>query len=189
MREFRRICVFCGSSNDVAPEYLALAREVGAALAERGIGVVYGGGHVGLMGQVAAGALDKGGEVFGVIPEKLMEREVGHHNLTELFVVDSMRTRKAMMTYMSDAFISLPGGLGTLEELFEVTTLTQLGYQEKPVGVLNVMGYYDALQSFLLHAIKEGFERPQHADLIIFEEKLDALLERLATVELSRAPW
>lgn len=189
MRDFKRICVFCGSSNDVAPQYLTLAREVGARLAQAGIGVVYGGGHVGLMGQVAAGALEEGGEVFGVIPEKLMEREVGHHELTELFIVDSMRTRKAMMTYMSDAFISLPGGLGTLEELFEVTTLAQLGYQDKPVGVLNVMGYYDGLQSFLRHALQEGFVRPQHADLILFETQIDVLLERMAAADLSSAPW
>lgn len=184
-RDFRRLCVFCGSSNDVDLEYLDTAREVGAELARRGIGVVYGGGHVGLMGQVAEGALGLGGEVYGVIPEKLMARELGHERVTELFVVDSMRARKAMMNTMSDGFISLPGGLGTLEELFEVTTLTQLGYQDKPVGVLNVRGYYDPLIAFIHKATDEGFIRPGHSDLIIFDDDLDGLLDRMSRATLS----
>ncbi len=182
-RQFRRVCVFCGSSNDVDVRYLDMAREVGRSLAGRGIAVVYGGGHVGLMGQVAEGALESGGEVYGVIPEKLQALELGHEGLTDLFIVDSMRNRKAMMTFMSDAFIALAGGLGTLEELFEVTTLTQLGYQDKPVGVLNTLGYYDALRAFLGRASDEGFIRPQHRGLIHFDDNLDGLLDAMARSE------
>jgi uncharacterized protein (TIGR00730 family) len=153
MRTFRRVAVFCGSSIRVPAHFMHAAEAVGALLAERGIGVVYGGGNVGLMGRVADAALAAGGEVIGVIPDKLRALELDHPGLTDLFVVDSMHARKAMMAHMSDAFIALPGGYGTLEEIFEVTTWTQLNYHHKPVGLLNVAGYYDALLTFIAHAV------------------------------------
>ena len=178
---FRRVCVFCGSSNSVDPDYFEMAREVGAEIARRGMDVVYGGGHVGLMGAVADAALTQGGRVYGVIPRKLLELELGHGEVTELMVVETMRDRKMLMSTMSDAFISLPGGLGTLEELFEVSTLLQLGYQDKPVGVLNFRGYYDHLISFLNGAGSEGFIRKEHRGLITFDEDLGSLLQKMAT--------
>lgn len=184
MRNFRRICVYCGSSNDVAAVYQEAAAEVGKVLAERGIGVVYGGGRVGLMGIVADAALAAGGEVFGVIPEKLQALEVGHNHLTELFVVDSMHARKMMMAQLSDGFIALPGGWGTLEELCEVTTWAQLNYHHKPVGLLNVAGYYDGLLSFLNHASEQGFIRPIHRDLLVTSPSIQLLMEQLSTAEI-----
>jgi uncharacterized protein (TIGR00730 family) len=184
MRAFRRICVYCGSSNNVAPHYKAAAFEVGAELARRGIGVVYGGGRVGLMGQVAEGALSEGGEVYGVIPAKLQALELGHIDLTELFVVDSMHARKMMMAQLSDAFIALPGGFGTLEELAEATTWTQLNYHIKPVGLLNLGGYYDPLLAWISHAHQEGFIRDLHAGLISTEDNIEGLLDALATAEI-----
>ena len=155
MRQFKRICVYCGSSGGNDPGYEEAARGVGAFLASKGIGVVYGGARVGLMGAVADGALSAGGSVIGVIPQKLQSREVAHQGLTELFVVDSMHARKTMMAYMSDGFIALPGGWGTLEEIFEVTTWSQLNYHMKPVGLLNVRGYYDKLIEFINHAASD----------------------------------
>ncbi len=183
----KRLCVFCGSSQDVDPQYLQAARLIGQTLAKRGIGVVYGGGDVGMMGQVAKGAMESGGEVFGIIPQKLMQREIAHMGLTELFVVDNLRTRKAMMATMSAGFLTLPGGLGTFEELFEVATLTQLGYHHKPVGMLNIKGYFEPLKAFLEHAADVGFVRPQHRNLIHFEDTLDALLAAFEA-DLRRAP-
>ncbi|MEL6343697.1 MAG: TIGR00730 family Rossman fold protein [Myxococcota bacterium] len=184
MRTFRRICVYCGSSNAVSARYLDAAEAVGAALARRGVGVVYGGGKVGLMGRVANGALAAGGQVIGVIPDRLQDLEVGHPDLTELYVVDSMHARKMMMAQLSDAFIAMPGGFGTLEELAEVTTWTQLNYHRKPVGLLNLNGYYDPLLAWVQRAIDDGFIRPQHRDLLTSATELDALLEILATVEI-----
>lgn len=186
MRTFRRIAVYCGSSDDVAPRYFELAREVGRTLAARGIGIVYGGGRVGLMGAVADAALDASGSVFGVIPRRLQDREVGHTGLTELFVVDSMHARKAMMTYLSDAFIALPGGFGTLEEIIEVATLAILGYHHKPVGLLDADGYYDHLLAFIDRAATDGFVRPQHRELLQVADRVDVLLGRLASADLSR---
>ncbi len=184
MRTFRRIAVFCGSSDAADPVYHEAARALGRGLAERGIGVVYGGGRVGLMGAVADGALEAGGQVYGVIPEKLRALEVDHLQLTECFVVDSMHARKAMMAHLSDAFIALPGGYGTLDELFEAVTWTQLNYHLKPVGLLNVRGYFDQLLAFLQHAVGEGFIRQMHAPLVTAAESLDDLLQHLATVDL-----
>ena len=184
MRRFRRVCVYCGSSNDVSEAYLRAARELGVLLAGRGIGVVFGGGRVGLMGALADGALAAGGEVLGVIPEKLQSLELGHLGLTELFVVDSMHARKTMMAHLSDAFVALPGGWGTLEEIFEVTTWTQLNYHHKPVGLLNVDGYYDRLLEFLAHAASEGFVRPAHRNLMQSSSDPAALLEAMAVVEI-----
>lgn len=183
-RELKRVCVFCGSSQDVEKHYFDLAREVGVMLARQGLGVVYGGGHVGLMGAVADAAMEAGGQVLGVIPQKLQALEVGHHGLTELFVVDNMPSRKSMMYHLSDAFIALPGGLGTLEELFEVTTLTQLNYHLKPVGLVNHQGYFDHLLAFLGHAMDQGFIRPQHRHLIQVDSSPEALLDKLRTCEI-----
>ncbi len=181
---FRRICVYCGSSEGRRPEYAEAARSLGAFLARRGIGLVYGGGRVGLMGAVADGALAAGGEVIGVIPEKLRARELAHLGLTELFVVDSMHARKTMMAYLSDAFIAMPGGWGTLEETFEVTTWAQLNYHLKPVGLLNVNGYYDRLLGFVEHAVEEGFIREVHRGLVVSSSDPEQLLELLAQVEV-----
>jgi uncharacterized protein (TIGR00730 family) len=186
MRTFRRIAIYCGSSNHVAPPYFEAARGVARHLASRGIDVVYGGGTIGLMGAVADAALAAGAKVHGVIPDKLMNLELGHPGLTELSVTTTMHERKMRMAELSDAFIALPGGWGTLEELFEVTTWTQLGYHEKPVGLLNVAGYYDALVTFMRHAAAEGFVRSKHKDLIQVADTAEELLEKLATCELPK---
>lgn len=187
-RSFRRVCVFCGSSQDVSPRFFQAARAVGRGLAQRNIALVYGGGRAGLMGAVADAALEAGGQVLGVIPQKLDSVEQTHHGLTELFVVDSMRARKAMMAHLSNAFIALPGGFGTLEELFEVVTLTQLRYHDKPVGLLNVDGYYDAMLDFLRVAHIQGFIRPAHRDLIQVSDDLGDLLSKLSTCDLPDFP-
>lgn len=175
----KRICVFCGSSAGNRPEYREAARQMGEALARRGIGLVYGGGRVGLMGALADGALAAGGEVIGVIPEALLRWEVGHLGLTELRVVDSMHTRKATMAELSDAFIGLPGGFGTLEELCEVLTWAQLGIHPKPCGLLNVAGFFDPLLTLFDHAVSEGFLRSQHRALVLEEVEIEPLLDRL----------
>jgi uncharacterized protein (TIGR00730 family) len=157
----RRICVFCGSTAGARRDYASAARAVARALASRRLGLVYGGGNVGLMGVVADEMLAAGGEVVGVIPHALMAREIGHGSLTTLHVVDSMHERKALMADLSDAFLALPGGVGTLEELFEAITWTQLGLHRKPCGLLNVAGFYDGLLAFLEHAGTEGFIKPE----------------------------
>lgn len=182
MRQPRRIAVYCGSSEQVDPVYRDCARRVGRLLGERGIGVVYGGGRVGLMGEVADGALEMGGEVLGVIPDKLQALEVGHLTVTELFVVDSMHARKAMMMNLSDGFVALPGGYGTWEEIMEVTTMAVLGYHAKPLALLNFRGYYDHFVTFLDHATATGFVRPQARALLRVVDSPEALLERLQTV-------
>jgi uncharacterized protein (TIGR00730 family) len=183
-RTFRRICIYCGSSSGRDPRFVETAREVGRHLADLGIAVVYGGGKVGLMGEVADAALRAGGQVLGVIPQKLRDVEVGHEGLTELFVVDSMHARKMMMAQLSDAFIALPGGFGTLEELFEATTWSQLGYHRKPVGLLNAAGYYDHLLAFLDHGAAEGFIRAQHRPLLQAAPDIATLLDALARAEI-----
>lgn len=184
MRRFRRICLYCGSSKGHDPRYAEAARAVGEHLARSEIGVVYGGGKVGLMGEVADAALRAGGQVFGVMPEKLRDIEIGHDGLTELFVVDSMHARKMMMAQLSDAFIALPGGFGTLEEVFEATTWLQLGYHRKPVGLLNVGGYYDHLLAFLDHGAEVGFVRPELRPLMLSAPDIVALLEMMAHAEI-----
>ncbi|MDI1450732.1 TIGR00730 family Rossman fold protein [Polyangium sp. 6x1] len=181
---FRRVAVYCGSTGGVGTHYLDAARAAGGFLAERGIELVYGGGRVGMMGAVAEGALMKGGRVYGVIPEKLKARELAHEGLTELFVVDSMHARKTLMASMADAFIALPGGWGTLEEVFEVVTWSQLNYHKKPVGLLNVRGYYDHIVAFLDHAMTEGFIRPIHRPLCASADTMDALLDRLSKLQV-----
>ncbi|MEM9074817.1 MAG: TIGR00730 family Rossman fold protein [Myxococcota bacterium] len=183
-RIFRRIAVYCGSSNNVADTYKDAARELGILLAKSGIAVVYGGGNVGLMGICADAALAAGGDVIGVIPHKLEDLEVGHTGLTEKIVVDSMHARKMVMASLSDAFIAMPGGFGTMDELVEITTWNQLGYHQKPAGVLNVRGYFDSFLAFVRHAGEEGFIRPIHRGLLVDAETPPALLDALQTQEM-----
>jgi uncharacterized protein (TIGR00730 family) len=179
----RRVCVFCGSNPGVRPEYPEAARAMAAALIAHGIGLVYGGGATGLMGVVADGVLAGGGEVIGVIPRHMTHREITHSGVTDLRVVDSMHERKALMYDLSDGFVALPGGLGTLEELFEITTWSQLGLHVKPSGILDVAGFYDLLVEFLDHVTNEGFVKPEHRKLVMVEEQPDALLAALRAFE------
>ncbi len=171
------VCVYCGSRDGASPAYARAATAVGSAIAKRGWQLVYGGGRAGLMGRVADAALAAGGRVVGVIPRTLMDREVGHAGLTELHVVDTMHQRKRLMAERSDAFIALPGGIGTFEELFEVWTWRQLGYHDKPVGLLNVEGYYDALLGFLGQTVAGGFVAPQQHALLEVASDAETLLE------------
>jgi uncharacterized protein (TIGR00730 family) len=173
----RRICVFCGSSAGSQREYRECAEQLGAELTRRKIGLVYGGGNVGLMGAIADAMLQVGGEVIGVIPKHLMTREIGHNRLTKLHIVRSMHERKALMSDLSDAFIALPGGFGTLEEFFEVLTWSQLGLHAKPCGIVNVLGYYNPLLRMLDHAVDERFLKPQNRALVIARETPSELLQ------------
>jgi len=175
----KRVCVFCGSSAGADPAFTHAATEVGGVLAQRGLGLVYGGGNVGLMGVLADAALTAGGEVIGVIPQALLAKEVAHSGLSQLRVVASMHERKAMMAELSDGFVALPGGIGTLEELFEVLTWNQLGLHAKPCAILNVAGYYDHLLTFLEHATSERFVRGEHAGMLLVEESPRRIVERL----------
>ena len=173
----RRLCVFSGSSPGGHPDYALAAQELGRALAGHGIGLVYGGAEVGLMGAIADAALDAGGEVVGVIPQALVDREIAHSGLSDLHVVGSMHERKARMAELSDGFIALPGGMGTLEELFEVYTWTQLGLHSKPLGLLDVRGYYGRLAAFLDHAVTERFVTPEHREMLVVEQRAEAMIE------------
>jgi uncharacterized protein (TIGR00730 family) len=175
----KRICVFCGSSAGKLAEYRAAAEELGLLLAQRNIGVVYGGGNVGLMGVLADAVLSAKGEVIGVIPEHLMMREIGHRGLTKLHVVHSMHERKALMADLSDAFIALPGGFGTLEEFCEVLTWAQLGLHAKPCGILNVLHYYTPLLAMFDHAVQEQFLKPENRRLVLARESGCELLQAL----------
>jgi len=175
----RRICVFCGSSTGSQPEYRACAEELARELVSRKIGLVYGGGNVGLMGAIADAVLNAGGEAIGVIPEHLMTREIGHKQLTKLHIVGSMHERKALMADLSDAFIALPGGFGTLEEFFEVVTWSQLGLHLKPCGIINVLEYFTPLLSMLDHAVEERFLKPQNRALILARNTPSELLQAL----------
>ena len=175
-----RLAVYCGSATPADPRYMALARDVGASLAQRGIGVVYGGGKAGLMGAVADGALGAGGEVIGVIPTALVNLEVAHKGLTELQVVETMHQRKQAFTDLADGFITLPGGVGTMDELWEAISWAQLGYHTNPVGLLNAFGYYDGLLAFNAHMGEVGFVRQAHRDILISADNLDELLEKMA---------
>ena len=172
-----RLCVFCGSNVGVRDEYAKGARELGRELVARGIGLVYGGGSVGLMGVLADAVLAAGGAVTGVIPRPLATREIAHAGLTELRVVESMHERKATMADLADGFVALPGGLGTLEELLEILTWGQLGIHQKPVGVVNVLGYFDALRELLAHGVGEGLLRREHRDLLAFADSPRELLD------------
>ena len=174
------VCVFCGSRPGARPAYAAAARATGAALAARGWGLVNGGGRVGLMGETSDAVLDGGGEAIGVLPRALLEREVGHREMTRLHVVETMHERKALMAELSDAFLVLPGGIGTLEELFEVWTWAGLGYHAKPVGLVNVEGYYDGLLGFLDHAAAEGFFYPEQRARLVTGTAPEAVLDRIA---------
>ena len=175
----KRVCVYCGSSPGRGDVYLEAARSLGRLLAERGAGLVYGGASVGLMGAVADAVLEAGGEVLGVIPRDLEAREVAHHGLTELQVVASMHERKTIMSEAADAFIALPGGLGTVEELFEMLTWLQLGYHDKPCGALDVDGYFEPIVAFLDRAVDRGFLRAQHRGLLLVEPTSRRLLDGL----------
>ncbi len=175
----KTVCVYCGANAGADPLYAEGARALAAALVEQNMALVYGGGNVGLMGIIADEVLRLGGEVTGVIPAKLVEREIAHQNLTRQFIVKDMHERKAMMAELSDGFIAMPGGLGTLEELFEMLTWAQIGIHSKPVGLLNMNGYYDRLLDFIDHARSQGFVRPQHAALMLLASEPRALLQRL----------
>jgi uncharacterized protein (TIGR00730 family) len=176
----KRVCVFCGSSPGARPSYRAAAEALGAAVARRGLGLVYGGAHVGLMGVVADAALEAGGRVVGVIPRFLHDREVGHDGVTSLEIVGSLTERKSRMGELSDAFLSLPGGIGTLDELFEAWSWSQVGLQHKPSGLLNVAGYYDGLLAFLDRALASGFMKPQHRDMLAVSADVGELLDGFA---------
>ena len=186
----KRICVFCGSNAGARSEYAEAARALATVLAERKLGIVYGGGNVGLMGVLADAALARGGEVIGVIPQKLVDKEVAHRGVTELLVVETMHERKALMNDLSDAFLALPGGFGTLDEFFEVLTWSQLGFHGKPCALLNVSGYYDGMLAMLDHAVTERFLRPAHRELVIADTDPLRLLQRLsAFVPAPKGKW
>ncbi|HEV3330201.1 MAG TPA: TIGR00730 family Rossman fold protein [Bryobacteraceae bacterium] len=183
-KAMRRVCVFCGSSAGARPEYSEAACGLGALLAKRGIGLVYGGGRLGLMGVVADAALAAGGEVIGVIPQAMVQQERAHTGLTELRVVASMHERKAAMSDPAAAFIAMPGGFGTFEEFCEVLTWTQLGLQRKPCGILNVCGYYDYLLRLFDQAVAERFLQPEHRALVLTDQNAASLLDRLLRYEV-----
>jgi uncharacterized protein (TIGR00730 family) len=183
-RELRRVAVYCGSSNSVSIRYRHEARDLGGALAQAGIGIVYGGGGVGLMDDLATGCLNAGGEVIGVITEKLMKLEVGRIDLTELHVVKGMHARKLKMSELSDAFIALPGGFGTLDELFEAITWTQLNIHHKPVALLDSHGFYTHLLAFLDRATRDGFIRGPHRPLVQHHTDVAGLLDGLRNAEV-----
>lgn len=175
----KRLAVYCGSASPEDPRYLELAYEVGKSLGERAIGVVYGGGRLGLMGAVAKGALDAGGEVIGVIPEALANSEVANHDCTELITVSGMHERKQKFTDLSDGFVTLPGGVGTMDELWEAMSWAQLGYHSDPVGLLNAFGFYDDLIRFNAHMAAVGFVRPAHQNILISADTLPELLAKM----------
>jgi len=188
----KSICVFCGSSPGARLEYASSARQLGVLLADRGLTLVYGGGNVGMMGQLANAVLENGGRVTGIIPEAIADMEVAHTGLSDLRVVDSMHTRKALMAEMADGFIALPGGWGTLEEFVEVLTWAQLGFHAKPCGLLNVTGYYDSLLAFINHTADQQFIQPEHRELILVEATPAALLDRMTAYEapqVDKATW
>ena len=178
-----RLAVYCGSATPADPRYLELARQTGAELAARGIGVVYGGGRLGLMGALASGALEAGGEVIGVIPEALAGKEVINTDCTELRVVSGMHERKRAFTDLSDGFVTLPGGVGTMDELWEAVSWAQLGYHQSPVGLLNAFGFFDHLLAFNRHMAEVGFVRPKHHGILIARETLPALLDAMGAYE------
>jgi uncharacterized protein (TIGR00730 family) len=179
----KRIAVYCGSATPADPVYIETATTVGRTLAELGIGVVYGGGRLGLMGAVADAALAAGGEVIGVIPEALVGSEVAHRGCSALHVVPGMHERKKMFTDLSDGFLTIPGGVGTMDELWEAVSWAQLGYHQKPVGLLNVAGFYDQLIAFNAHMVSVGFIRPQHVGILVADDDLGRLLDRMARYE------
>ncbi len=185
-----KLCVYCGSNSGRRPEYIAGAKQLAYALVEKNIDLIYGGASVGVMGVLANSVLEEGGNVIGIIPQDLVNKEVAHDSLTELHVVGSMHERKALMAELADGFIALPGGLGTIEELFEILTWAQLGLHEKPCGLLNVFGYYDKLSAFLDYAVSEEFINDVHRSMLLVEEHPKALLERIEAYEAPHvAKW
>ena len=178
-----RLAVYCGSATPADPRYMELARDVGRTLAERGIGVVYGGGRLGLMGAVASGALEVGGEVIGVIPDALANSEVANHDCTALHVVSGMHERKKAFTDLSDGFVTIPGGVGTMDELWEAMSWAQLGYHTSPVGLLNAFGFYDDLLAFNAKMAAVGFVRPAHQNILIARDNLPDLLDAMAAYQ------
>jgi uncharacterized protein (TIGR00730 family) len=179
----KALAVYCGSASPADPVYIEAARHVGQVLATRGITLVYGGGRLGLMGAVADSALTAGGTVIGVIPEALVDAEVAHRGCTELHVVKNMHERKALFTDMSDGFVNLPGGVGTMDELWEAVSWSQLGYHNKPVGILNVAGYYDHLIAFNAHMAKVGFVRAAHSGILLVAVGIEDLLDQMAVYQ------
>jgi uncharacterized protein (TIGR00730 family) len=184
-----RVCVFCGSSTGTGPGYRAAAELVGRTLAERGVGLVYGGASVGTMGVVADAALRAGGQVVGVIPQNLVDREIAHAGLSELHVVADLHERKAMMASLADAFLALPGGAGTLEELFEVFTWAQLGLHDKPIALLDVDGYYQLMLRFLDHMTGQGFLRREYREMLIVDTDVDRVLDRYGSHRAPGEKW
>jgi uncharacterized protein (TIGR00730 family) len=184
---FDSVAVYCGSATPADPRYIALATEVGRHLAQSGIAVVYGGGRLGLMGAVADGALGAGGKVIGVIPEALVNAEVAHQGCTELHVVAGMHERKRRFTDLSDGFITLPGGVGTMDELWEAISWAQLGYHEKPVGLLNAFGFFDHLVAFNQQMIEVGFIREAHKDIMVVDDQIDGLLSKMIAYQPHRS--
>ena len=178
-----RICVFCGSNHGSRPAYAEAAQRLGREIAGKHIGLVYGGAKVGIMGTIADAVLGEGGQVIGVMPKFLVQKEVAHQGLSELRIVDSMHERKRLMADLADGFIALPGGLGTLEEFFEMVTWAQLRMHSKPCGLLNTCGYYNGLMQFLDHAVSEMFIRVEHRSMIFIHERPTALLEKFASYE------
>lgn len=183
----RRACVFCGSSSGFTPVYIEAARELGGALAKNGIGLVYGGAHVGMMGALADAALAEGGHVTGVIPESLVAREIAHTQLSDLRIVATMHQRKALMADLSDAFIAMPGGFGTLDEFCEVLTWSQLGLHAKPCGLLNTAGYYDPLLALFDRAVSDGLLKPANRAMVVAETGVAGLMEKLSCGPVPRA--
>ena len=175
----KSICVYCGAASGISADYALAARELARVLVQHQLTLVYGGGNIGLMGIIADEMLRLGGEVIGVIPQSLLDLEVGHLTLTRLHVVQTMHERKAMMSALSDGFIAMPGGMGTLEELFEMLTWLQLDFHQKPVGVLNVAGYYDGLLGFLDHSVHQGFLQAAHRTLLLASDNAENLVSQL----------
>lgn len=188
MTSISTICVYCGSSPGSLPEYMAAANSLGQAMTRRGINLVYGGSHLGLMGRVADSVLAEGGKVTGVIPKSMAVKEVAYEALEDLRVVGSMHERKLTMARLSDGFIALPGGLGTFEELFEMMTWSQLGFHQKPIGILNVCGYYDPLLRFLEQATDHGFMRKSHQEMLLAATDPDELLDMMHAYQAPEAP-
>lgn len=186
-RKLNRICVFCGTNTGSRPEYGSAARRLGQVLAEQGIELVYGGASVGIMGELADSVQEHGGHVTGIIPQQLMEKEAAHTGIPNLIVVASMHQRKSQMADMSDGFIALPGGIGTLEGFFEILTWGQLGIHAKPAGILNVQGYFDKLTGFLDHAVREGFLTDEHRNHIVVEADPVTLLDRMRSYSAPEA--
>ena len=179
----KRICVYCGSSYGKLPVYTEAAKTLGKALTDQGIGLVYGGASVGIMGVIADSVLEAGGEVIGVIPQSIADKEIAHTGLTELKVVPNMHERKAMMAEYADGFIALPGGLGTMEELFEVWTWSQLGFHQKPCGLMSVAGYYDHLTAFIDHAVDQEYVKAVHKDALLVATEPADLIEKMANYQ------